>query len=157
LLLEISLTDIAFALAKLDPGRPRETALRRAVSSAYYAVFHSLCRLCADELVGVGGASEDRVAIYRSVDHRAFRAAIDADRKTRRFSSAVLDILARAIALQEQRHRADYDPIPHKFGGRHAVRSLVKLAEATVLDVQGLSPSDRKTLAVALIARRRSG
>ena len=41
-------------------GRPRETNLRRAVSTAYYALFHGLAECCADMLVGGSGANRSQ-------------------------------------------------------------------------------------------------
>lgn len=38
----------------MDPARPRHGSLRRAVSTAYYAVFHLLIQTAVDSLVGFG-------------------------------------------------------------------------------------------------------
>lgn len=35
-------------------GRPRQAELRRAMSAAYYALFHALAYCCADRLAGSG-------------------------------------------------------------------------------------------------------
>ena len=43
-------------LANASPKRPRDVDLRRAVSSAYYALFHEMARTGADLLVGTVGA-----------------------------------------------------------------------------------------------------
>ena len=40
------------------PGRPRQMDLRRAVSSAYYAMFHALCRSNAETLIGTAPAMQ---------------------------------------------------------------------------------------------------
>lgn len=153
MLLELALTDIAFDLLKIGPGsRPREAALRRAVSSAYYAVFHALCRLCADELAGVTAPVEDRAIVYRSVEHRLLREL----QRSPRLSQTAQNILAQAVTLQEKRHLTDYDPRPQKFGGRAAVLSLVRSAEDAVAEIAALSAADRKTFAVMLaVARKR--
>ena len=37
-----------------SPGRPRQEPIKRAVSSAYYAMFHALCRSNADTMAGTG-------------------------------------------------------------------------------------------------------
>ena len=47
-----NLIKTARALLPAKPGRPRNTDLRRAVSTAYYALFHCLARSCADTLIG---------------------------------------------------------------------------------------------------------
>lgn len=105
------------------PGPIRQVDLRRAVSAAYYGVFHFTCAALADHVVGSTHRSSPRHAlVYRSVDHRALRelcqgivrptpppklarhlppGCIGRDMVT--FSGIVLD-------LQDGRHRADYDP-----------------------------------------------
>ena len=53
-------------------GRPRETNLRRAVSTTYYALFHCLAAAGADLLVGGAGADRSRPAwrqAYRALQH----------------------------------------------------------------------------------------
>jgi uncharacterized protein (UPF0332 family) len=40
-------------LAKASPKKPRQADLKRAVSTAYYALFHALAKNAADQLVGV--------------------------------------------------------------------------------------------------------
>ncbi len=47
-------------------GRPKQADLRRAISTAYYAVFHALCRMCADSLTGKG--KKTRLRTHK--DHR---------------------------------------------------------------------------------------
>ena len=41
-------------LAKASPQKPRQADLKRAVSTAYYALFHAMAKDAADMLVGVG-------------------------------------------------------------------------------------------------------
>ena len=53
-------------------GRPRQSDLRRAVSTAYYALFHCLAGCCADLLVGDPGANRSLSAwnqTYRGLQH----------------------------------------------------------------------------------------
>ena len=59
----------ARTLAKLDKRRPRQASLRRAVSTAYYALFQALCETCASELVGWDKPWESFTPIFRAVDH----------------------------------------------------------------------------------------
>ena len=39
-------------LAKASPQKPRQSDLKRAISTAYYALFHAMARNAADMLVG---------------------------------------------------------------------------------------------------------
>lgn len=53
-------------------GKPRQSDLRRAESSAYYAAFHFLARCCANYLVGTNSKTRSKHAwrqVYRSLDH----------------------------------------------------------------------------------------
>ncbi|HEY0993721.1 MAG TPA: hypothetical protein VGD80_41990 [Kofleriaceae bacterium] len=119
--LAADLLDQAGHLAAREPGRPKQASLRRAISAAYYSLFH----LVVDDATRylVGGASV-RSAIARSFDHQAMRAAAEAlgavARKptaTHWFRPHLHDPIAQdlmvvcdtIVELQEQRHKADYD------------------------------------------------
>jgi uncharacterized protein (UPF0332 family) len=104
-------------------GPPRQVDLRRAISAAYYGVFHYMLISAADEFVGVTKRGTPRYAlIYRSVDHRALRALCNETSKPtlpakyQRFVPAIgfsgdIQAFANAfVGLQEKRHTADYDP-----------------------------------------------
>jgi uncharacterized protein (UPF0332 family) len=59
------LLDQAYHLANLESGDPKQASLRRAVSTAYYALFH----LLVDEAVGNWGVSRHRSILARTFDH----------------------------------------------------------------------------------------
>jgi hypothetical protein len=55
-------------------GAPRQVDLRRAVSSAYYSVFHATMTAAADNLMGRTRRSSAQYALaYRSIDHKSLR------------------------------------------------------------------------------------
>jgi hypothetical protein len=58
-------------LAKASPKRPRQSDLKRGVSTAYYALFHALARDCADLLVGTGDTRSEPAwaQVYRTLEH----------------------------------------------------------------------------------------
>lgn len=104
-------------------GPPRDVDLRRAISSAYYALFHAVMTGIADTLVGRTHQNTPRYALaYRGVDHRAlkilcidiqkspppikYRSYVSADR----FGSDLKDFASAMVDLQIARHMADYDP-----------------------------------------------
>lgn len=148
------LIEVAWRLVEGSTADASEASLRRAVSTAYYAVFHAICRLCATELVGGDSLRDEWSAIYRSVDHGAFRATRDADGRERRLGDRVRRLLELTIDLQRDRHVADYNPGPFDYGETD-VRALLNSAAAAVDALETLSASERKILAVALIARPR--
>ena len=63
-------------LTTSSSGRPRQSNLRRAVSTTYYALFHCLATCCADMIVGGAGADRSEPAwrqAYRALDHGPVR------------------------------------------------------------------------------------
>ena len=55
-------------------GPPLQVDLRRAISAAYYGVFHATMIAAADTLIGrVHRVSPHYALVYRSVDHRVFK------------------------------------------------------------------------------------
>jgi hypothetical protein len=61
-------------IASTGRGAPRQVDLRRAISSAYYALFHAVSIAGADHVVGRARQSGPLYAlVYRSIDHRALR------------------------------------------------------------------------------------
>jgi len=66
------LLSVADDLVSANIGKPRQSSLRRAVSTVYYAMFHCLARCCADTLIGSSGADRSKPAwrqVYRALDH----------------------------------------------------------------------------------------
>ena len=101
-------------LARAGGGerRPRQSDLRRAISTAYYAMFHEVCYDYANFLVGT-----QRTAFDVSAWRRAYRSVGHGDLKDRAgnadlaaFSDDIQDFSAKFVEMQEKRHFADYDP-----------------------------------------------
>lgn len=59
------LLEQAYHLANLESDEPKQASLRRAVSTAYYALFH----LLIDEAVGNWGVTRQRSILARTFDH----------------------------------------------------------------------------------------
>jgi hypothetical protein len=110
----------------ISPGlaRPsRQTDLRRAVSAAYYGLFHTCLIAAADEFAGIAWRTTARYAlIYRSVDHRTLREVCGEVKKQTPsaryapytppggFDAHLRDFSEAALSLQLGRHDADYNP-----------------------------------------------
>ena len=109
------------AAALVDPQRPSKTEqidFRRAVSAAYYAVFHLLTMTAAEHWA----VKNDRHRFARLFEHNRIKTASvslpnrlkerlgdvpsEQDRKT---TDALTFIAGEFIALQQDRHSADYD------------------------------------------------
>ena len=136
------------------PGRPRQMDLRRAVSSAYYAMFHALCRSNAETLIGTAPAmqaTEPWVQAYRAMDHRPAKNKLT-EYRAKRPVHPDIDSFARTFAiLQEQRHDADYDP--RKTFTRREVDRLIARAEVAA-EAFYVPVQDRRKLAAHLLLAR---
>jgi uncharacterized protein (UPF0332 family) len=107
------LLDQASMLTRAQTGRPRGTDLRRAVSAAYYAVFHAIASAAADSVVPANKrATEEYARVYRSINHGALRKLCERVRaKNFDFENDIREFAAAVADLQEKRHSADYDPL----------------------------------------------
>ncbi len=104
-------------------GAPRQADLRRAISSAYYAVFHAVLTEAADDFVGKTHRATSRYAlVYRSVDHTSLRKLCEhiktslPPKYTKHspsggFGADLIALATAVVDLQEKRHLADYDPL----------------------------------------------
>lgn len=118
-------------LASSSRGRPRQTNLRRAISTTCYALFHCLAACCADMPVGGEGANRSKPAwrqAYRALQHRQARNRCRHG-NIRGFPNEVQDLANVFADMQTKRHGADYDPdaafsqarcrAGHQRGGGH--------------------------------------
>lgn len=150
-------------LAEKEPRRPKQASLRRAVSAAYYALFHLLVDDATRRLMGRADRAALRGCLARAFNHAAMKTV------ARQFAEggvspklspglngeAPQDELARIasafVDLQQQRHEADYD-MRRRFT-RIEVLSSIDDAERAFLDwrvVRGSAQAD--TFLVGLLA-----
>ena len=154
--LEDRLILVASDLIKRTGKRPREAFMRRAVSSAYYAVFHTLCRLCADTLVGgIHHKSQAWGRVYRGVGHTNAKAVLTNSKEIAALPSYFAEFAAAFILLQKEREQADYNPAP--FGKYFAeTELLVAQAVGAIELLERLSDDDRRALATAILIKARA-
>jgi hypothetical protein len=109
--------------------------LRRAISDAYYAVFHSCLIAAADMICGAASRTSDRYRlVYRSVDHGTLAKLCKQVSQTNPVVAIkpsagfgqIADFARVAGSLQGQRHLADYDPSPTFTG----VEALIAISDA---------------------------
>jgi len=148
------LLDAARRLAAASRGRPAQPYLRRAVSTAYYALFDRLARECADALVGTGQArgTTTWVQVYRALEHGfAKNGCIQA--RNLALPTTITAFADAFVALQEQRHRADYDPVA-RFSRVDAI-DLIDRAETALHELRSATRAERRDFAVLILLRRR--
>lgn len=128
------LREHAEELVTLDRIRPRQMVLRRAVSTAYYAVFHLLTEAASVSLVGATPTLVHAATRWFSHTQMAttcglFTASQVSGKlaKNVRFqlpvSQSLQDVARAFIQLQQARHQADYDS-SHTFTRQQAKQSV---------------------------------
>lgn len=94
------------------PNDWQQAHFRRAISTAYYAMFHALLQNNADMLYG-RETSQPRslgwTAIYRSLAHARAKSKMT-PRNLTGFPDAINDFASTFLDLQQQREDADYNP-----------------------------------------------
>lgn len=160
------LDQAARLLIPARPGFRRQADLKRAISAAYYAVFHSVLRAVADEFVGAKQRRSARYAlVYRSIDHRTLReVAVEAGKKraSQRYAPYVpeggfgpeLGLFSDAVSeLRDKRHAADYDPLA-KFTPSDAEKAVETARDAIRLLREAGEEQRKMYLSLLLCAPR---
>jgi uncharacterized protein (UPF0332 family) len=157
------LLEQAVRLATLDARRPKQANLRRAISSAYYALFH----LLVDEACRVQIGAQHAQAPFRQVLGRAFVHTVMKE-ACRSFGGGTLkkgvakglpvsftvpaeirDLASAFVQLQDLRHLADYD-LTERFR-RSDVLSLINEVEARIRAFTNLASSNEKRFFLACL------
>jgi hypothetical protein len=152
--LAAGLLGAAHRLASAGRGRPAQPYLKRAVSTAYYALFEALARECADSLVGAGRARGTSTwgQVYRALEH-GFAKNACSQAKNLSLPASIIAFADTFTALQEQRHQADYDPTA-RFS-RAEVIDLINSAETAIRSLRSATRTERRDFAVLVLLRRR--
>jgi hypothetical protein len=141
---------------------PRQADLRRAISSAYYALFHAILTEAADDFAGKTQRHTPRYSlVYRSIDHRSLRSLCEEVRKVTLpakytsylpkggFGSDLKAVATAIVDLQEKRHAAEYDP---RFRGRTSDAILAVATARTALALfRRLSRAQRRAFISLLV------
>ena len=150
---------LARHLLKTADGLLSETATqtmgRRAVSTAYYAVFHALAHICAEQLLTneTNTESDDYVKVYRALDHGSMKNAFKG--APLKELESIQSIGNRTVELQSERVLADYMPHKSRMYTRQQCLDLVQSARLTVEAIGRLHEADKRALAVNLIFKNR--
>ena len=148
---------LELAESLLKGERFGEAAVRRAASSAYYALFQGLSSLCASRLSGQKPGSEEYLRLFRALEHRQVRASLSK-------SIYKVELGARFDRLQDARHWADYSIAPHpepdlSSAGRGfspgEAQACVDMARDALQFIDSLDSNAQLKLAILLIIRDR--
>jgi uncharacterized protein (UPF0332 family) len=139
-----------------------EALRRRAISTAYYAVFHLVCQALAERITfGLSEAEKSAIYVraYRTLDHRELKKTATRLAATPRNTDPNLKIVRNLcmllIELYSARQSADYDP-SYRVSQEEASR-LVQIAEEqspyfTIGELPTI-PAYKKRLVAELLAR----
>ncbi len=144
------LLETANFLAENAPRTNLGKALRRrAISTAYYAVFQALCYVLVDVIVGWAAGSDVIEPVFRSLGHRVavsgLRSANDPDLQ------AIGALVAR---LQKKRLDADYLPPGYNPSAEEAIDVIRQAQQADEL-IHRLNPGQRRRLVAAFVTKGR--
>ena len=134
--------------------QPLPDSLRRAISTAYYAMFHALASSNADCLVGtphdpLTGHAWSR--IYRGLNHSAAKRNLLQDQGL--FSPQAQQFAEVFAELQDERHQADYDS--SKTFTLPETAAWINRAEAAIEGFMQTGTDERRIVAIqSLIGRR---
>lgn len=162
--LDADLLKLARRLVRLDRKKPKQSSLRRAVSTAYYSVFHLLVREASRQAAPPAPPGlRDQVA--RAFDHSSMRQVCAAFSGSSTMPKGIQGLLAtpiepelRAVAklfvdLQTQRHDADYN-MTAKFT-RLQVLALLRNSRRTVRNWKRMGNSPNRKLFIAALLLNR--
>jgi len=146
-------------------GQPRNTDLRRSVSTGYYAVFHCLALATAGAALP-NATLEEVFGLARHVSHSSIKQVaayvagnqppkhLDSVVGRLRSNSAVSSVAATFVDLQEQREEADYNHLADFT--RPGTLALVARAKRAVKSTDQGGASDDFQAFFGLIALRTS-
>ena len=143
-------------------GQVRQVDKRRAISAAYYAVFHFVLTTSADEFVGIRNRETTRYAlVYRSIDHGSLERLCKSLSKqpliekylkyipNNGIGDNIREFSLLFVELKEKRHLADYDPA-YRVKISDA-KSSIASARSAIERFRSASPSRKKAFLTLLI------
>lgn len=136
---------------------PGPAGLRRAVSAAYYALFHCLANCCADTLVGSPGSDRSEPAwlqTYRALQHGTARARCNNLGMIQRFPIEIQEFAEQFTFMQRKREDADYDPSLTLEQAN--VISDIERTEQCIARFNSASDKDRRAFAVYILLNLRN-
>lgn len=147
---------LADRLASASPRRPRQVDLRRAVSTAYYALFHAIAKTVADIMVGArkGHRSEQAWAqAYRGLQHGDAKSACEGMRN-QIIAPAIKNCADVFVRLQQSRHAADYDPL-YRLSRAEAIEAVC-IARDAIEKLRSAPSQDGRAFAVQVLVKKRT-
>ena len=147
------LIEAARVLTESGPGRPTQARLRRAVSTAYYAMFHCLAAAAADLFIG-----RQRIPawhrVYRALDHGRARSACMQGQTMPDYPVEIRYFAETFVALQKVRQQADYALDAETYQKSEVLRYIAS-AERAIRQLERVGVQARRGFAAHALFRQR--
>jgi uncharacterized protein (UPF0332 family) len=150
------LLDTAILLVNSRRNKPRQSDLKRAASTIYYALFHELARSCANCVIGTAKKGRTNRAwrqVYRSLDH-GFAKSQCQHGKINSFPQGVQDFANAFTAMQIKRHSVDYDPFAKVY--KSEVMIDYASAETAIASFSACAAKDKKAFVAWVLLKDRT-
>lgn len=137
--------------------KPKQADLKRALSSIYYAMFHTLARTCADLMIGGQNADRSKHAwrqVYRALEHKFAQSQCKNMSIITKFPKGIEDFANTFVTMQSKRHYADYDP--HYKTTKSEVLIDLALVDETIKNFDKVSIKDRRAFAAFVLLKTRN-
>lgn len=137
-------------------GPVTEADLRRATSSAYYALFHAIAASCADAVLSAPSTAMTNDAwrlAYRALDHGILRNACLNLKVMRALPPPLAKLAVLLPRMQSKRHQADYDPV-NSFTEQE-VRDDIDSCEAAIFAFLSIPEAERRAFVAFVLFRSR--
>ena len=146
------LIETARRLTEPGAAQPTQADLRRAVSTAYYALFHCLAAAAADLLTDSRSSPEWR-QVYRALEHGKAKRACRQQGAMRAFPTEIRSFAKAFVELQDARHEADYAPEGQYL--KPDVLAMIIRAEEAIDRFDQADTRRRRGFAVHVLFKRR--
>ena len=134
-----------------------QTHLKRAVSTAYYAMFHAVCTGVAELLPGAAGEPTTSAAwlqAYRGPEHTHVRNQCRNAGLMSPFPTEIKNFAQTFVRIQSRRNQADYNPLSD-FRPAEVAR-IIDDAENTINLLASTPAAIRRAFAIAVLLRNRA-
>ena len=143
-----------------DSTKPSQAALRRAISTTYYALFHTLARTGADMLIGETKSSRSKHAwrqVYRALEHGKAKEDCRNKKIVDRFPVRIRNFCDAFVSMQGLRHKADYDPYAdsRKPLTKTFVKYNIDFAEQIIKNFNAVNKKDRRAFSAYVLFKVR--
>ena len=148
------LMEAARALTETGRTPLTQARLRRAVSTAYYAMFHCLAASAADLFIGPERSPAWHRA-YRALEHGRARSACRQAQTMPEFPAEIRDFAKTFVLLQIERQQADYTLDTDGYEKSDVLRRMAS-AERAISRFEQADGDARRAFAAHVLFRQRS-